>query len=438
MMFKKYIVLSSFLLLSTYILLIDNFNQLGQVYFYTIVPFILYSIISNKKIQLIDVWNLSFVFIILSEVFIRTSATDYMVSAIQYLIVANNLINIGYLTKSNNYFSKKRNIYTVYRDSRVVITVLFCLVLFYFFMEIKTAIMAFTLGRMSTYGDGGNMLIISSLTNSLGLVLPSIMAYYFIYIKRKSILIPFLLSLPIFIILFMGGTRFPLLFSFLGFILVVQGKIMKKLTLKNSIVLATSILLLVSVSSRMKDFRSTGISNPKSSIVQNHQSFKDIPTYLAANYMSPEGVVDMTALMFKHFEKNDHLYGASSSFILYFWVPRAIWPEKPTMLGYWFIRQYRGGFGDAHSASFGFTGDLYADFGLFSLIIVFFLGRLLKTAENFKRRVFIRGDYSTVLRAMFYPFIFFFVRSPITSTMTFLGIIFIYYIMKRVMFAKHI
>ena len=108
------------------------------------------------------------------------------------------------------------------------------------------------------------------------------------------------------------------------------------------------------------------------------------------------------------------------------------------MLGYWFIRLYRGGFGEGHSASFGFTGDLYADFGLFSLLIVFFLGRLLKTADNYRRRAFISGGYNTVLGAMFYPFVFFFVRSPITSTMTFLGILVIYFVMKRVMFVKHI
>ena len=151
------------------------------------------------------------------------------------------------------------------------------------------------------------------------------------------------------------------------------------------------------------------------------------------SFGSNEGVVDMTALLIKHFNTNPHLYGESSSFLLYFWIPRSFWPNKPTMLGNWFIREYRSGFSEGHSASFGFTGDLYADFGYFSLFFIFILGILLKRAENFKDKAINSNNFNIILGAMLYPFVFFFVRSPVTSIITFLSIILYYKLFKNIL-----
>jgi oligosaccharide repeat unit polymerase len=358
-----------------------------------------------------------------------------MLSAAKYLMISNNLVNIGYLSNSKHLNQKSKGKPKEVRGSNLITLVLLFLVSYFFFKRFSGAFTALAYGRDTSSGPGGGSLI-GYLTNSIGYVLPAIIVYYFSHIKQKKIWIPLIISLPIFIILFMGGTRFPLLFSLLGFAIVAQEKYSTRLTIKNYIIISVIGIGLLYSTKLMKTFRSTGAAESGFTIQSNKNKNDNLAVYISREFMSPEGVADMTALMFKHFEKNEHLYGASSSFILYFWIPRSFWPEKPTMLGYWFIRQYRDGFGDGHSASFGFTGDLYADFGLFSLIIVFFLGRLLKITDNYRRRAFNSGGYNTILGAMFYPFVFFFVRSPITSSMTFIGILLVYILMEHVIFIK--
>lgn len=433
---KRFIFIVVFLFLSLTILLVDNLSFLGNLYFYLIISYIGFSVISNRNFQLIDVWNGGFVFIILSEIIINRNPDMYMLSASKYLMIANNIVNIGYLYRNKGLKQISKERIKKNRNNSFIVVVLLLFVSFFFITKFSGAVASFLFGRDTSRGPGGGSLI-GYITNSIGFVLPAILVYYFSQIRKKKIWIPLILSLPIFIILFMGGTRFPLLFSLLGFAIVAQEKYSTRLTIKNYIIISVIGIGLLYSTKLMKTFRSTGAAESGFTIQSNKKNKNDnLAVYISREFMSPEGVVDMTALMFKHFEKNEHLYGASSSFILYFWIPRSFWPEKPTMLGYWFIRQYRDGFGDGHSASFGFTGDLYADFGLFSLIIVFFLGRLLKIADNYRRRAFISGGYNTILGAMFYPFVFFFVRSPITSSMTFLGILFIYFVMKRVIFVK--
>jgi oligosaccharide repeat unit polymerase len=405
---KRLIFIVVFLFLSLTILLVDNLSFLGNLYFYLIISYIGFSVISNRNFQLIDVWNGGFVFIILSEIIINRNPDMYMLSASKYLMIANNIVNIGFLSKNNHLIQRSNGVIMKRRNNRYIMIILLSFVLFYIIVKFPGAVTSFSYGRNNSFNEGGSL--IGYITNSIGYVLPAILAYYFSHIKQKKIWIPLILSLPIFIILFMGGSRFPLLFSLLGFAIVAQEKYSTRLTIKNYIIISVIGIGLLYSSKLMKTFRSTGAAESGFTIQSNKNKNDNLAVYISREFMSPEGVVDMTALMFKHFEKNEHLYGASSSFILYFWIPRSFWPEKPTMLGYWFIRQYRDGFGDGHSASFGFTGDLYADFGLFSLIIVFFLGRLLKITDNYRRRAFNSGGYNTILGAMFYPFVFFFVQ----------------------------
>ena len=233
----------------------------------------------------------------------------------------------------------------------------------------------------------------------------------------------------------MGGTRFPLLFSVLGFVVVIQAKILKKVNFKTYAYAIILVIALLSLTVVMKELRTGGNTEIKTSFLNKEIEDFSLPKYVSS-FMSPEGVIDMTSLMFNYFRKNDHLYGESSSFILYFWVPRQFWSEKPEMLGYWFIREYRQGFSSGHSASFGFTGDFYADFGWFSLIPVFFIGWLLQRGERFKNKTFKNGGFEIIIGAMIFPYVFFSVRSPITATMNYAGIYLIYRISKYLLIRK--
>jgi len=276
---------------------------------------------------------------------------------------------------------------------------------------------------------------LNSILNAVGLVLPAIICYYYIVLKKTKILTPLMIASPIFVILFLGGTRFPLLFSVLAFIVVGQASLFGKMTFKKYVYISIVLAGLLMSSIVMKHFRAAAAEKGSFGFVELTGKNIDIPT-ITSSYMSPEGVVDMTSLLLKHFESYDFQYGKSSSFIIYFWVPREIWPDKPTMLGHWFIRQYRSGFSEGHSASFGFTGDLFVDFGYFSLVVIFFIGRLLRYGETFKNMALKNKGYIMILGAMLFPYVFFFVRSPLTSTMNFLGVLFVYFMIKRLIFIK--
>ena len=70
--------------------------------------------------------------------------------------------------------------------------------------------------------------------------------------------------------------------------------------------------------------------------------------------------------------------GESSGAVLVFWVPRAIWPDKPTMMGYWLPRAfyYDGYFAEGFSAAQGFCGNAYMDFGFWGAVLFWFVSGL--------------------------------------------------------------
>jgi oligosaccharide repeat unit polymerase len=152
--------------------------------------------------------------------------------------------------------------------------------------------------------------------------------------------------------------------------------------------------------------------------------------------MSPEGVVRSNAKMVDYFSNKPFLFGESTGFIFYFWIPRSIWKEKPTMLGHWLIREYGDkGFGSGHSASFGFSGDFYADFGIPGAIFLsFLLGIGLKKLESIRIQSFYIEDERKILYAMVYPYVFFAVRSPITASITMIYILVVFFLLRRLLF----
>lgn len=425
------------LLLCIIVLFYDEYKALGSFYFYTLTLWGIFDIIKKKKIELIHVWNAAFGFIILSEVFSEKFNTSQLsVVALQFLIIANNVIYIGYVSCDKSFKNKIENSkegIINYNPKKITPYIIIMLVFFFFFFKISSAIASISVGRVGQSEE--ESFILGSIVNALGFILPALIAYYFVIINKKKILLAVLIASPIFIIEFLIGTRFPLLFSVLGFVIVVLGKFsIKGINLKTSFFIILSISVLLFGSKAMQNFRAQGfMSNNTNDLIQ--ENYNSIPASVLS-LGSPEGVVDMTGLMFNYFERHNFMYGKSSSFILYFWVPRSIWPDKPTMLGHWLIREYRYGFSSGHSSSFGFTGELYSDFGFFSLIFVFFVGRLIAKANDFKNKALKSNSYQLVLGAMLFPYIFFFVRSPVTATINFIAILFFYFLFKKMFVIK--
>ena len=424
------------------IFVVDSVCEIAIWHLYIYLGLILIDFLDTKSITLYSVWILSFIYIIISEMVLYAGDSRLDILAARLLISANNIVLLGYVSNIRLMQEKSRGITSyIFRSNKKIrafksgLISLSLLLLFYVYHYLPSALHAANYGRSVSTGVSDTSIPFGSIISPIGLVLPAIIAYYFIFVVRKYKFVAFLFSLPIFIILFINGTRFPLLFSFIGF-LSISGylkfyNVNFRQVIQSVILIA---LFLISVNF-MQSFRTHGISSMNyqdlvvSDVKQN--SFFKKMVYA----MSPQGVFDMTRLNIDYFHSHSHTLGVSTGFILYFWIPRAVWPDKPTMLGHWLIRKYRGGFAAGHSSSFGFTGALYADFGVASLFFVFIMGIILKRLENFRTKIF-QGppSYKRVIASMLVPYIFFFVRSPLTSSMTLIGIFVFYKLFQHLIF----
>lgn len=423
------------ILITVVVYFFDDYRNLGRFYFYVLLIWGVTDLLIKRKIELIHIWNAGFGFIILSEVFSDSFVVlERNLEALQFLITANNLVLLGYISKSYKKIKLLQPRFeSLHKTNKTFPILLLVLTIVFVYFKMNAVLSAVSGGRLSETGESSS--ILGNMINALGYILPAVIAYYVVIIQKKSILFALLLSLPVLMMQFLIGTRFPLLFSIIGFSIVIFAHYpLQKLNFKQLMIGSFLALLLIFGSAAMKNFRTQGFSQSEIQLFDSNS--KNGFAEIILNFGSPEGVIDMTSLMFDYFDHNEHIYGESSSFLLYFWIPREIWPDKPTMLGHWFIREYRSGFSEGHSASFGFSGDLYADFGWFSLIPIFFIGRLLKVGENFKSKMLLSKQYQMVLGAMLFPYVFFFVRSPITSTINFLAILFFFYLFKRLMLSK--
>lgn len=431
----KHIILFLNLFLILFTLASNNILAISEVNLVILSGMIVLDYFDKKSLSFFQTWLVGFIFIILSEAILIKSGNNIL-EAVKFLLIANNLVILGYYIPVKFKRKKRNNVLYQAKISKWTPYILILLVGVYVLRALPSAILTYSVGRdyAAEILFKNSNLILDSLSGALGLVLPSIIVFYYKEIKKKkSILIPLLLSTPIFVLLFIGGTRFTLLFSLGGFLIVSQTNNTGRITL--NVKLISLLLLLIFISTLMGQFRSGGLANfefkQEQSVTETRLSKR------IASEMDPEGVVDMTALSMTYFETNPHTYGKSIAFLTYFWVPRAIWPDKPTMIGHWLIRKYRSGFGEGHSASFGFTGELYADFGYFSLFFVFLLGMLLKWADLFRANQLSQPmSYSKILVGMMFSYVFFFVRSPVTATINFIGILVVYYLIHRLIFKK--
>jgi hypothetical protein len=302
------------LFLSGFTLVSDNILAIGEANLVVLSGLIVLDYFDKKSLSLFQVWLVGFIFIIISEVILIEPGTNVL-EAVKFLLIANNLIILGYLIPIK--FSKFRSSLLIFekpRSSSLTPYVLIGLVVAYLIYALPGAILTYSLGRNTASGilfEDRN-LIFSSFLGALALVLPSIIVFYYKeFRKRKSFLIPLLISLPIFVILFVGGSRFPLLFSLGGFLILSQTSTTGRIDV--NLKLIALLLLLVTASSIMGQFRSSGLAGFRigsEELVSETRLSKRI-----ASAMSSEGVVDMTALSMTYFESNPHTYGKSIAFL---------------------------------------------------------------------------------------------------------------------------
>lgn len=431
----------SFLLLTIssiiVLLFLDTVIEIGEFYFYFLLSYIAIDLLIKKNIGFNHIWSFAFIYMILSEVFSNPDLRNSQLSltATKYIVTCNNVILMGYVMGDWILSKKKKKMVAEskiqLKPTKFSSIMLLGLVALFCYNQYEYSIMAFTLGRLYTI-ENYSLGLMDHIINALGFILPAMLAYYYCILKKKSVYIPLFISLPIFILFFLGGTRFFLLFSLLGFVIVYTTVGTKQNNIKNYFILGGAVIALLIMSNVMKSWRNSSSYN----IEKSYSDYKSLPEYLSYEHFSSEAAIKELTVLFRHFESREHLYGASSSFLLYFWVPRSVWENKPKMLGRWVVDKYYPELPSTHSITFGFVGDLYADFGYYSVFFVFILGYFLKKIEVFKDVQFGYKNHKLILGAMFYPVIFFSVRDPITSLISFMGIYFFFQLFQKVILKK--
>ena len=260
--------------------------------------------------------------------------------------------------------------------------------------------------------------LLPAFAETAAMAIPPLIAFVLIHFYprvRGKAPVTLLLSLPIFLIQALIGSRFPLLFSFAGMTVVLLSTQVFSIRLLSKLCVAGLVLFVAA--SVIGAIRDRGLRG----------SSEVIGAYFDSNpVMHSEGVVQLTGQIIDHYEGNPYLLGRSSASVLVFWVPRALWPEKPTLLGYWFIREYKPNtyFNPLHSASASFAGDAYVDFGFAGGLVLLFLvglgfGRLDRWTASV---VATRGHPMLPFVATLYPATFFAVRSLNTALITLCGV----------------
>lgn len=412
-----------------------KFIGIAQLYGCILLLFFFYK--KHKSIELMHFWIAGIMYIIIPEVILTSEVLEtsqFGFEVIFLIFMSNAFFVLGYSMNVSPVLRKGVvEVNRIHLGQKIMV---FLLILLYVFNSIGSALETFGSGRIggeSTVGFG----FLNSIISSLGVLLPSVCGYMGERMRSYGIerfLFLYFLPLAIFAMLFMQFNRFPMLFAVLGYAVVRFPESILKFDLTIKKVFTVGLILgsLMYSSILVKKVRTLGVSSVQS-ITKTKVSTakKDVgfhETYAKA--MSNEGVLDMNRLSLTYFSEHPHTYGLSSSYVFYFWIPRVVWTKKPKMLGYWLVRKFRTGFSSGHSTSFGFIGELFADFGYFSILFALFLGRGFKKLQTGLEYYAFTKDFSKIGYIMTIPFTFFFVRSPVTATINLVGMLLFYNLLK--------
>nr|WP_279196209.1 O-antigen ligase [Chryseobacterium indoltheticum] len=380
------------------------------------------SIIKSRRISYIAICNLSFLYIVCSEIFLTNnflSSTTNGLLTVKYIFYTIVFLNLGFSIPVSTSSKKRLNLNLTNRKIRNIFKIFVLISLLYFILYFPKALESFKVGRLSameeTYGQTNLLLtIVGNIPNCLVLIT------VYLYLKfpnaeiKKYLVLIFLLCVTPQIL---WGTRYPLLFSIVApFILFIN---VKKLPLKYY----SYIIILVIVMGGGVNY----LKNNRDNIIRENTVNVNVVEKVAA-FGSNEGVVNGTVHIFNYLDHSTLLYGEASAFPLYFWIPREIWENKPYQLSYWFVRTYGDGFSVVHSAAYGFWGELLIDFGYFSIFLIFIFGYVLKVIYSKFLLLLYDKPLKIILYFLIYPFLFIAVRSPQTAIISMSSIYIIYYL----------
>ncbi|WP_397364205.1 O-antigen polymerase [Olleya sp. R77988] len=249
-------------------------------------------------------------------------------------------------------------------------------------------------GGQGEQGTGRSIIItlLYYLTEISGYLLPSLM--FLILLQKLRILyalaVTFILSVPIWMTQFFLGTRHHILLSGLSFIACFVLLYHKRIRIKvRTFVIILSAGLFFSFA--MLHIRKVGYAN-----IFDFSNFKFEPEKIGGD---PSG--RYMNYVVEYFDTKDYRKGVSTTGLVFVWMPRSIWNNKPQGFTHWFLREHViPGYKGYNSISTSYLGVPYSDFGktgvvFASILIAFFLAKIdcytlrLKSAFTFKKLIIV-------------------------------------------------
>ena len=391
----------------------------------------------TRRLNLFLTWIASFIFIILSEMMLIVSSGEQLHEYIRPFILFLLSNDILLLTYSFSRPARNTGPYSELRgNGSGILSLSIVLEVAYLIFMVPEAVASYLGGRQIGASMGTGTLI-GTLIGSVGYLVPAAIFYCCKYVRHTNVLVPTLITLPVFLCMLALSTRFNFLFSVLPCFVIAIGVDFSGPLFRKLLPLFVMVLALGAISSYVRENRYASVSE-RGLTEHGQDESEDESSYASiAGRMSPEGCVEMARIANWYFDNHNLSYGKESAMMLYFWVPRSWWPNKPTMLDHWLIREYTD-VGESHSTASGYIGELRADFGWLSLLFMVLFGFLLRKIDNFIEDVFSSGakPYPIVLAALLFPYVFFFVRSPQTASFNFIFELVLYWLFLKIFCIK--
>ncbi len=210
------------------------------------------------------------------------------------------------------------------------------------------------------------------------------------------------------------AVRFVLLFVAMG--CVIAWLAPYRLSRRTIGLLAAAGLALAMASAITKESRTYGLSTTDLDKVAGEASIE--------YFVMSEASVNAMAQAVVYTERRGFTDGRTTASLFLFWVPRALWRDKPTMIGHWLPREF-GRVDAGFSSAPTFTGGTFVDVGLWGSVVLWFLaGLFFGLVERWSARVLAADEDARVLLvAPLFGAAFFAVRSPETAGIALAGVL---------------
>ncbi len=267
-------------------------------------------------------------------------------------------------------------------------------------------------------------IIIDTVISIIIIFFPALIAYYLCIVKKQRVIIALLLSLPLIFYAFLTRTRFVFGFSILGFC-VASGLIMRPGRKEAGRLLILSIAILVF--SYIQKLTRLGA-------IEYETIMGNLPK---ERWVNVEGVVRTLSLYVAYIRNHGPLWGGEISMLLKAWIPRIIWPDKPTLAGHWLIREIMPISSYAHTVSGSFAYVTFVDFGYHVGMILNGIWGVILALLNNKFVLKSKSDAANPSRMVVGIILatsLFAVRSLITAFIHFIPVFLFYLLIVRLFF----